>query len=90
MFYTYVLQNKIGELYTGYTSDLKNRFREHNQKLNLSTKKGVPWVIIYYEASLTETDARRREKYLKTTQVRRLLKRRLRDYLYNRSKDLTN
>lgn len=83
MFYIYILQNKDGDLYKGYTSDLKKRLKEHNQGLNLSTKKGLPWKVIYYEACLVESDARRRERYLKTTQGARLLKRRLKDYLYN-------
>lgn len=91
MFYTYVLKSKSGELYIGYTSDLKRRFVEHNQGLNLSTKKDKPWVIIYYECCLNKKDAERREMYLKTTQGGRLLKRRLKEYFYNeRSKDLTS
>ncbi len=91
MFYTYVLQNKRDDLYIGYTSNLKRRFLEHNQGLNLSTKKYRPWVIIYYECCLNENDAKRRENYLKTTQGGRLLKRRLKEYLYNkRSKDLSS
>lgn len=83
MFYIYILQNKDGDLYKGYTSDLKKRLKEHNRGLNLSTKKGLPWKVIYYEACLVESDARRRERYLKTTQGAMLLKRRLKDYLYN-------
>ncbi len=92
MFYNYVLQSdKNGEIYIGFTSDLKKRFKEHNQGLNLSTKKYKPWKIIYYEACLDEKDARRREYYLKTTQGGRLLKRRLKEFLYSKkSKDLTN
>lgn len=92
MFYTYVIKSRIcDEYYIGYTNDLKRRFLEHNQKLNLSTKRYAPWDIIYYEACIEESDAKRREGYLKTTQGRRLLKRRIKDYLYNkRSKDLTN
>ena len=91
MFYIYILKSKSGELYTGYTNNLKRRFVEHNQGLNLSTKCYMPWKIIYYEACLEESDAKRREKYLKTTQGGRLIKRRIKDYLYNeRSKDLTN
>lgn len=75
----------------GYTDNLKRRFAEHNRGLNLSTKRYMPWTIIYYEACLNEIDAKRREKYLKTTQGRRLMKRRIKEYLYNeRSKDLTN
>jgi len=91
MFYTYLLKSKSGELYVGYTSDLKRRLLEHNQGLNFSTKKYKPWVIIYYECCVCESDARRRERYLKTTQGGRLLKRRIKDYLHKeRSKDLTN
>lgn len=74
----------------GYTSDLKKRFKEHNQGLNFSTKRYTPWTIIYYEACMEESDARRREKYLKTTQGNRLIKRRMKDFLYKKSKNLTN
>lgn len=91
MFYTYVIKSKKNEdLYIGYTSNLKRRLSEHNQGLNLSTKRYLPWEIIYYEASLSETDAKRREGYLKTTQGGRMLKLRLKDYINIKSKDLTN
>lgn len=83
MFYNYVLQSsKNGDLYVGYTTDLKRRVIEHNQGLNQSTKPYRPWELVYYEACLSEKDAKRRERYLKTTQGRRLLQRRLREYLY--------
>jgi putative endonuclease len=83
MFYIYVLQSlKNNNLYTGYTKDLKKRLKEHNQKLNQSTKLGTPWKLIYYEACLNEQDAKRRERYLKTSQGQRLLKRRLKEYFY--------
>ncbi|MEK7589183.1 MAG: GIY-YIG nuclease family protein [Patescibacteria group bacterium] len=85
MFYTYIIQSEMnGELYTGFTSDLKQRLLEHNRGLNFSTKRYMPWKLIYYEACLEESDAKRREKYLKTTQGGRLIKSRIKDYLYNR------
>ena len=92
MFYTYILQsNKNKELYIGYTADLKKRMKEHNQGLNFSTKRYLPWEVIYYEACKEKSDAKRREMYLKTTQGNRLIKRRIKDYLYNmRSKNLIN
>ena len=77
------------QLYIGYTADLKRRLSEHNQGLNFSTKRYMPWDIIYYEACTEESDAKRREKYLKTTQGWRLIRRRIKDYLY-KSKNLTN
>jgi len=83
MFYTYCLQSlKNNELYIGSTKDLKKRLLEHNKGLNFSTKSLRPWKVIYYEACIEESDARRREGYLKTTQGGRLLKRRMKDYLY--------
>ena len=82
MFYTYVLKSKKNDkLYIGFTSDLKERFGEHNKGLNLSTKRYLPWKLIYYEACLNKSDARRRERYLKTTQGGRMLKMRLKNYL---------
>jgi len=91
MFYNYILLSlKNGELYTGFTGDLKKRLQEHNQGLNFSTKRYVPWKVIYYEACLDKDDAIRREKYLKKTQGIRLVKRRLKEYFYKSRKNLTN
>ncbi len=87
MFYIYCIESKINaELYFGYTNDLKRRLKEHNQKLNFSTKRYAPWKIIYYEACLNEIDAKRREKYLKTSQGRRMFRKRIKEYLYERRK----
>ena len=80
----YVLQSTSvkDELYIGFSTDLRNRLKEHNQKQNFSTKRHAPWKLIYYEACLNEIDAKRREKYFKSSQGRRLLRRRLKEYLY--------
>lgn len=87
MFYTYILYSEnFDEIYTGFTSDLKKRIREHNEGLMSSTRRYRPWELIYYEACLNEKDAKRREGYLKTTQGSRLLKRRLKEYFYEKSK----
>ena len=82
-FCVYCLQSeKEREFYVGYTNNLKRRIGEHNQGKNTSTRPYLPWKLIYYEACLDEQDARRREKYFKTTQGGRLLKRRLKEYLF--------
>ena len=87
----YVIESlKNGNLYIGYTQDLIKRIKEHNQGLNFFTEKCKPWKCIYYEACLSENDAKRREKYLKTTQGSRLLKRRLKEYFYSKRKNLIN
>lgn len=84
MFYTYILQSlENGNLYIGYSHDLEKRIKEHDNGLNSSTKKGLPWNLIYYEACLMESDAKRREAYLKTSQGKRLIKIRLKDFFNN-------
>jgi putative endonuclease len=78
MHYIYVLKSlKDNGLYIGSSSDLKRRIQEHQRGLSKSTKNRRPWKLIYYEASLSKTDALKREKYLKSTWGRRYLKNRL-------------
>lgn len=76
MFYVYVLDCG-SERYIGFSTDLKRRFKEHNTGQSFSTKSKGNWQLIYYEAHTVEDDARRREKYFKTTQGRRALYRML-------------
>ncbi len=83
-FYVYLLKSKeYNEVYVGSTSNLVRRVKEHNLGLNRSTKPYKPWRLIYYEACLNKQDAKRRESYLKTNQGGRLLKRRIKEYLYS-------
>lgn len=82
MYYTYIIQSQKSKyLYTGYTNNLRKRLNQHNKGESTWTKKGIPWKLIYYEASLNEEDARSREKYLKTGMGKRYLKNRLRRFL---------
>jgi len=83
-YYVYLLQSlKNRSLYIGYTTDLRKRLDYHNNGRNASTKSYMPWQLIHYEAYRNEDDAKRREKYLKTSQGSRLLKRMLKEYFYN-------
>ncbi len=78
MFYTYVLKSlKDGELYVGFSKDLKHRLSEHNKGLVAATKDRTPFKIVYYEACLSYTKAVEREKALKTGFGRAYLKRRI-------------
>jgi putative endonuclease len=66
MFYVYVLQSKVDEsIYVGYTNDLRRRLTEHNTGKNISTKRGAPYNLVYYEAFRNSDDAKNREKHLK-------------------------
>jgi len=66
MFYVYLIQSKRdGDLYLGSTADLRQRFSLHNRGLVPSTRNRRPFKLIYYEAYLSESDARYREHNLK-------------------------
>ena len=86
MHYVYIITSNKGQIYTGYTSDLKERLATHNQGKNRSTR-GRKWKLVYYEAYRSEQDARKREHHLKKSgQARRWLKERIKMSL-NLSKD---
>ena len=84
MQYVYVLVSlKDKQFYTGYTGDLRKRIFQHDKGLNSSTKHRKPLKLIYYEACLSEEDAKAREKYLKSGMGKRYLKNRLKNSLKN-------
>ena len=82
MHYVYLLISEVdGNFYTGATADLKRRVAEHNSGRVNSTKNRKPLKLIYYEACLYETDARNRERYLKSGMGKKYLRNRLKNYL---------
>ena len=85
MFYTYIIKSiKDKKLYIGYTSNLRKRLKEHNSKLNKSTKPRVPFKLVYYEAYASEDDAIKREHNLKLrARALKQLTRRIRKSLEN-------
>ncbi len=67
MFYTYVLKSKKDDkLYVGWTIDLKQRFKSHQEGKVVATKNRRPLELIYYEACKNKEKAIQREKYLKS------------------------
>jgi len=83
MFYVYILLLNNNQLYIGYTHDLKRRILEHKSGNCDFTKQRLPLKLIHYEAYLKKTDAERRERFLKTTEGKRLLKQQIKDELEN-------
>jgi len=80
--YVYVLRSiKDGQFHVGLTRDLRARLRMHNSGQVPSTKRPVPLELIYWEGGLNESDAARREKYLKSAWGKHYLKGRIRRYL---------
>jgi len=78
MYYTYVLKSKVDSFtYIGYTSDLRERIKDHNNGKTKSIRHRIPFELIYYEAYKNKTDARKREIELKNNnyQKEQLMKR---------------
>jgi putative endonuclease len=68
MYTVYILYSfQHSKMYTGFTSNLIKRFHDHNS-LNQSgfTKSFRPWIVLYTEVYASSTEARNREKWLKS------------------------
>jgi len=72
---------KDKKFYAGSTKDLKLRFEQQNNGLVEFTKDRRPFKLIYCEACLNQSDATRREKYMKSYNGKRFLGKRLKSYL---------
>lgn len=73
--FVYILgSEKDGKTYTGSTINLRKRLEEHNKGLCRSTKNRVPLTLIHSEEYDSLTEARRREKYLKSSVGRKQIK----------------
>ena len=78
MFYVYILLSiKDNKFYIGCTKNLKRRILEHKRKKVKSTKDRLPLKLVCYEAYLSKTEALRREKFLKSSDGKKDLKKRL-------------
>lgn len=67
MWYVYIIRCRDNSLYTGITTDLKRREREHNtsKKGAKSTRSKRPVEIVYVELYNTQSDALKRESAIK-------------------------
>jgi len=86
MFYVYILKSLKykNKIYIGSSADLKKRLEKHNSGTNKSTRYGIPWKVIYYEAFFDKKDAINREKRLKSgTSAIGFLKRRISNSINN-------
>lgn len=80
-YYVYVLLSEVdNKMYTGYTANIKQRLELHNQGKVQSTASRRPLKLIYFEGSLNQQDATRREKYLKSGNGKIYLKNRLKNF----------
>ena len=80
--YVYVLRSlRDKQFYVGLTRNLSARLQAHNKGLVNSTKKRIPFELVYWEGCRNESDAAQRERYLKTAWGKRYIKTRIRRYL---------
>jgi putative endonuclease len=61
-------------MYTGFTTDIEERVKNHNNGKTKSTAPRRPLELIFCEFYLFEADARRREMYFKTTAGKKAVK----------------
>jgi putative endonuclease len=81
-YFVYVLRSlKDGLFYIGFSENVENRLKEHNDGRNISTKNRRPFEILFYEAFRTKHDALRREAYFKTTKGKATIRLMLKEYL---------
>lgn len=74
-FFVYTIFSlKDKKFYTGYTTDLERRLKEHNSGYSQSTKWRRPFLLIHYECFINKIDAEAREIFLKSGFGRKQLK----------------
>jgi putative endonuclease len=75
-FVVYILfSEKFNKNYTGYTSNLIERFKSHNiLETKGYTLKFRPWTVVHVEFFNSKSEALKREKYLKTEIGREFIK----------------
>ena len=79
MHHVYVLlSSKDNKFYTGYSMNLNRRIQEHNQGKVRCTNGRRPLKLIFYESFINKMDALRRERYLKSSKGRKMLRQLLR------------
>ena len=84
MYYVYVFMCSDNKLYIGYTENIEQRLKRHKSGQVFSTKGRLPIELIFYEGFHHRMDAKRREKYFKTTAGKKAIKLMLRRYFQER------
>ena len=78
-FYIYILKSVKGKAvtYVGYTKNLKNRLKLHNEGKGAKFTRGRKWKLIYKEKFKSKKMAISRERYIKNNRkLRNLIKER--------------
>ena len=64
--FLYIVQCRDGQLYTGITTDISRRIKEHNSRKGaFYTQNKTPVKLVYHEAMANQSEARKREAAIK-------------------------
>lgn len=64
-FYCYLLLSERGEIYCGYTNDIRRRFKEHNSPKNTGWTRGRRWHLLAVKCFLDDRSALLFERWVK-------------------------
>ena len=71
MYTLYIIYSeKINKYYIGYSSDVEQRLRKHNNISKGFTNAGRPWILVYTESYGSKQEAADRERQLKNWKSR--------------------
>ena len=72
--YVYILYSEtILKYYVGQTADIEIRLQRHNKGYVKSTKRGLPWKLIYWTEVLSRSEALILERKIKKRGAKRYL-----------------
>jgi putative endonuclease len=74
-YYVYLLESEIdGIWYVGLSANVEQRLKQHNSGKSKFTKGHIPWKLLYKEKVGALDEARKKEKYYKSSSGKRRLK----------------
>jgi putative endonuclease len=72
----YILYSKSKDkYYIGYSQNAQERLLEHNAGATLSTRPGIPWILVYIEECADKSAAIKRENSIKKMKSRKYIER---------------
>ena len=73
MFYVYIIYSESTDtFYRGYTKDIDDRLKRHNDRREKATKSGAPWKLIWCTSKNSRREAMALEKKIKNLSRKRL------------------
>jgi putative endonuclease len=71
-YFIYIIYSEsFDRYYVGLSKDIDSRLKTHNSGKVKSTKAFKPWILVHTEQFETRIEARKREKYFKSSAGRR-------------------